>query len=262
MGWAPPAFEVRERPGASLPDLVAAYLDGHPALPPRRRSEGPGTAGTVALPGTGPLVIGIGGSVAAGKSTCAEELRARLPGTVEVISTDGFLHPNAVLEARGLGARKGFPESYDHALADDALGRIAAGHTDVEVPTYSHRTYDIGGPPTVVRRPDVLIIEGVVALQPPIGRHCSVRIYIDAEEGDLRRWYVERFVALAAGGDGFYAQWARLPADEVRQLATMVWEHVNLPNLVAHILPTRWTADIVVRKGPDHQVNAVALRTA
>jgi type I pantothenate kinase len=252
--WAPPPFEVREPPDASLADVLAAHLDARDALRRGLRARGWGAAGG------GPLIVGVAGSVAAGKSTCAEELSARLPGRVAVISTDGFLHPNAELAARGLGARKGFPESYDHALADDVLGRIASGAPDVEVPTYSHRSYDIEGPPTVVRRPDVLIVEGVVALQPPIADYCSVRVYIDADEQDLRRWYVERFVVWAAEGVGFYAQWAGMPADEVRQVATMVWEHVNLSNLTEHILPTRWTADVVVRKRADHGVAALAVR--
>ncbi|HVM65536.1 MAG TPA: hypothetical protein VMU14_11790, partial [Acidimicrobiales bacterium] len=201
-GWAPAPFEVREAPGTSLADVLTAHLEGHEALRRGLRARGWETAGG------GPLIIGIAGSVAAGKSTCAEELRAALPGRGAVISTDGFLHPNAELAARGLLARKGFPESYDHALAEDVLGRIASGAAEVEVPTYSHRTYDIEGPPTVVRRPDILIVEGIVALQPPIAEYCSTRVYIDADETDLRRWYVERFVAWAGEGSGFYAQWA------------------------------------------------------
>jgi type I pantothenate kinase len=245
---------VQEAPGGSLPDVLTAHLEAREALRRGLHAGGWETAGG------GPLIIGVAGSVAAGKSTCAEELCARLPGRVGVISTDGFLYPNAELAARGLLARKGFPESYNRQLVDGVLSRIASGAPEVEVPTYSHHTYDIEGPPTVVRRPDVLIVEGVVALQAPIADYCSTRVYIDADEADLRRWYVERFVVWAGEGVGFYAQWAGMPADEVRQLATMVWEHVNLPNLTEHILPTRWTADVVVRMGADHNEAAVAVR--
>jgi type I pantothenate kinase len=210
--------------------------------------------------GRGPHVIGLAGGVAAGKSQFAREVADHLPGVrVEIISTDGFLLPNATLAARGLAARKGFPESYDHELATDVLQAIATGAGDVPVPRYSHRTYDIEGPPQVVSDPDVLIVEGITALQRPIAGFCSLRVYLDADEADLRRWYVERFVRLAEEGDGFYAQWAGVPAEEVRSLATMVWQHVNLPNLTDHILPTRWDADVVVRKAADHSIAAVAV---
>ena len=249
--WSPPAFEVREAGVEAVSEVVLHRLD---AL------SSPGLADRGRL-GEGPLVIGLAGSVAAGKSRLAAELRSQVgTGRVEIIGTDGFLFPNATLSARGLAARKGFPESYDGALATAVLGRIAGGERDVLVPTYSHQTYDVDGPPQLVRRPEVVIVEGVNALLPPIVDFCALRVFLDADERDLQRWYVERFVSLVAEGEGFYRQWAGMPAAEVRQLATMVWEHVNLPNLTEHILPTRWTADVVVRKGPDHRVVAVALR--
>ena len=239
--WAPPAFEVRNAGGESAASVIAAH-----ALAAQE----------------GPLIIGVAGSVAVGKSRCAFELRTLLEGgrRVEVVSTDGFLFPNATLVARGLFARKGFPESYDAECATDVLARIASGEAGVAVPRYSHRTYDIEGPPQVVDRPDVVVLEGIVALHAPFRDFCSVGVYLDAEEADLRRWYVERFVELVVAGEGFYAQWAGMGGDEVRALASMVWEHVNLPNLTDHILPTRWTADVVVRKGADHTATAVAVR--
>ena len=239
--WAPGGFEVHDLHGEPAATAIASY-----AL----AAEG------------APLVVGLTGSVAAGKSHCASELRSLLERErrVEVVSTDGFLFPNATLAARGLLMRKGFPESYDAELATDLLGRIPAGEPGVAVPRYSHRTYDIDGPPQVITRPDVVVLEGVVALQPPFRQFCSVGVYLDADEVDLHRWYVERFVELVAEREGFYAQWAGMGPDEVRELASMVWEHVNLPNLADHILPTRWTADVVVRKAPDHSVSAVAVR--
>jgi len=243
--WVPPGFVLVEDAPSSAAAAIAASI---------------GPAGSSAG-ATGPLIIGIGGGVAAGKSHCASSLAALLSGArAEVISTDGFLFSNAELEARGLFARKGFPESYDHALASDVLARLASGAEMVEVPCYSHQTYDVDGPPQVVHRPDVVIIEGVMALQPPIAEFCSLRAYLDADEADLRGWYVSRFLTLVEEGEGFYAQWAGMGADDVSRLATAVWEHVNLPNLVDRILPTRPTADVIVRKGADHSVAAVAVR--
>jgi type I pantothenate kinase len=238
--WAPPPFEVEDAPALSAAAAIAAH-----AAPLCR----------------GRLLIGLAGGVAAGKSRCASELVGLLEGRrVDVISTDGFLFPNATLDARGLSGRKGFPESYDTELAADVLARLASGEDEVEVPRYSHRTYDITGTPQVVSRADVVIVEGVMALQPPIATFCGLRAFLDAEEADMRRWYVSRFVALVEEGEGFYSQWAGMPADDIGRLATAVWEHVNLPNLVEHILPTRWTADVVVRKAGDHSVSAVAVR--
>jgi len=253
--WAPPPFEVHPAPVVPA-EVVALHLDARASV---RRGLG---ASGWRNAGAGPFIVGVAGGVAAGKSWFAEELRGALGGRrVEVISTDGFLYSNADLAARGLAARKGFPESYDRELAMNVLQRVAAGDREVAVPRYSHRSYDIEGPPHVIGEVEVLIVEGVVALQPPVADFCSLRIYLDADEPDVRGWFVERFVQLVENAqDDFYAQWAGMRADEVRRLATMVWEQVNLPNLVAHILPTRWTADLVVRKAADHSVAALAVR--
>jgi type I pantothenate kinase len=242
--WAPPPFEVHEGSTAALTEIVRQRLDAR--------------ATSVPAP-TGPFVIGVAGGVAAGKSTFAGELGEQVGGA-QVIGTDGFLFPNTTLNARGLLSRKGFPESYDTELAADVLRRITEGQTDVAIPRYSHTTYDIDGPPQVVRQPNVLVVEGVNALQPPFAGYSSLRIYLDADEPDLRRWYADRFVALVQQGEGFYARWTGVPEDEVRSLATMTWEYVNLPNLTEHILPTRWTADVVVRKAADHTIAAIAVR--
>jgi type I pantothenate kinase len=252
---APPPFEVRSTGLGPVADVVRHHLDARGSLRRGLAADGWPRAGA------GPFVIGLAGSVAGGKSRVAAEL-CELVGDarVDVLSTDGFLFPNATLTARGLAARKGFPESYDAELATDVLRRIAVGERKVPVPRYSHRSYDIDGPPQVVDQPDVLVVEGVNALQPPIADFCSIRVYLDADEADLRRWYVDRFLELVEEAEGFFAQWKGMPVDDVRRLATTVWEHVNLPNLTEHILPTRWTADVVVRKAADHSVAAVAVR--
>jgi type I pantothenate kinase len=218
---------------------------------------------------TRPLMVGLAGGVASGKSACADALADLLAARaghphVAVVSTDGFLLSNAVLGERGLAARKGFPESYDHDLVADVLGRIALGHEGVEVPRYSHRTYDIDDRPVVLGRPDVVIVEGINALTPVVSDFCSLLVYLDAAEADLRAWFVARFQALtaeAAGDPGsFFAAWVGAGPDEVHGLAVTVWEHVNRVNLDEHILPTRWRADIVLRKGPDHALTHAAVR--
>ena len=220
---------------------------------------------------SGPLLVAVAGSVAAGKSTLAAALAAALAAhpdgpVVEVVSTDGFLYPNAALAARGLLARKGFPETYDHGLIADVLGRVARGARDIAVPRYSHRTYDRAGPPQVLHQPDVVIVEGIHALAPPVADLCTVLVYLDAAPDDLRSWFVTRFTGLVAAAHddpgSFFAGWTAMSDDDVRHLAAAVWEQVNLVNLVEHILPTRWQADIVLRKGADHAVTHVATRTS
>jgi type I pantothenate kinase len=207
-------------------------------------------------------VVGIAGAVAVGKSTLAAALAEGLEGrgrTVAVLATDGFLWPNAVLEARDLLARKGFPETYDLDRLQRVVDAARAGDPSLEVPVYSHERYDVLDEPVRLARPDVLVVEGVIALQRRFG---DLGIYLDAAADDVERWYVERFqdLVVAAKDDptSFYRGWADLDRDAVAELARGVWGMVNLPNLVEHIAPTRARADVVVRKGPDHAIREVS----
>lgn len=210
------------------------------------------------------LVAGITGSVAVGKTTLARQLAQALGDglDVEIVSTDGFLLPNTVLEPAGLLMRKGFPESYDHqglAAAISGLKRLAAGGPPVLVPAYSHALYDID--PTGARHitaADVVLVEGLGLApaadgsRPPL----DLLVYIDAEEADVRRWFVERFIGLwAAAADdptSFYARFRHLDEAAARAFAVTVWEGVNLPNWQQHIARARDVADLVAKKAGDH----------
>jgi type I pantothenate kinase len=228
-----------------------------------------------------PYIIGVAGSVAVGKSTTARVLQALLarwsPGPkVDLITTDGFLFPNAVLERRGLMQKKGFPESYDLPTLLAFLSDIKAGRTPVRAPVYSHLTYDIVPNNWVeVSQPDILIVEGVNVLQtgrlPRDGRAVPVvsdffdfSVYLDAEEPVLRDWYVRRFLALrdTAFHDprSYFHRYALLSDDEATATAIAIWERTNRANLEDNILPTRPRATLILKKGADHVVEQVALR--
>ncbi len=226
-------------------------------------------------------VIGITGSVAAGKSTIARELvrlLGRGPGrpAVDLLTTDGFLFPNRTLEERGLLARKGFPETYDHPALIAALEAVRSGRPEVGVPVYSHQTYDIvPGAVQWIRAPDLLVVEGLTVLQGGPGGGGEVgpapeglidlALYVDAAEEDLSRWLTDRLLALRASGAGASSDFLRwlstLTVSETRQLAASAWTEVNLVNLREHVAPTRGRADLILEKGADHRVRRILVRS-
>lgn len=224
-----------------------------------------------------PFVIGVAGSVAVGKSTVARllrELLARWDDTprVELVTTDGFLLPNAELERRGLMERKGFPESYDRRALLRFVSKVKSGATEVRAPFYSHLSYDIvPDADIVVRRPDVLIVEGLNVLQPPAAGHglavsdlFDFTVYVDARTADVATWYEERFLKLQRGAfanpQSYFHRYSSLTEDEARAKARDIWKRINEPNLLQNIVPTKSRADLVLRKGPDHKVHSVLLR--
>jgi type I pantothenate kinase len=228
-----------------------------------------------------PYVIGIAGSVAAGKSTIARILQAllgRWPDhpRVDLVTTDGFLFPNATLEARGLMARKGFPESYDVRTLMRFLAELKAGAPEVHAPKYSHLTYDIlPDEEIILRSPDIVIVEGVNVLQTPARRGRSdatlvvsdffdFSIYVDATEGDLERWYVDRLLLLRQTSlhdpRSYFNFLTQYSEDATRDFAKQIWAQVNLVNLHENIAPTRGRAHLVLEKDGDHAVQRVRLR--
>ena len=227
-----------------------------------------------------PFLVGLGGSVAVGKSTAARALRellARWPHhpRVDIVTTDGFLYPTAVLEERGLLGRKGFPESYDVRALLAFVRDLKAGKDRVTSPVYSHVLYDIvPGAGVVVERPDIVIVEGLNVLQTSaaadgaprvfVSDYFDFTIYVDAETDDIRSWYLERFLALRntafREASSYFHRYARLSDAEAAETAGRIWAEINEPNLVTNILPTRERADLVLHKGRDHAVVEVRLR--
>ena len=228
-----------------------------------------------------PYIIGVGGSVAVGKSTTARVLQAllaRWPNVpkVDLVTTDGFLYPNAVLEREGLMERKGFPESYDLPALLRFLSDVKAGRRPIRAPIYSHLVYDIMANQWVeIDRPEILIVEGLNVLQtgpPPKGGKAipyvsdffDFSIYLDANEEVLRHWYVDRFLTLRGTAfrdpKSYFHRYATLSDADAVETATAIWRRINLLNLHENILPTRQRADLILTKGDSHQVEEVALR--
>ena len=228
-----------------------------------------------------PYIIGMAGSVAVGKSTAARVLRAllaRLPAApkVDLITTDGFLYPNAVLRAEGLMERKGFPESYDTARLLQFLTDIKAGKGAVTAPKYSHLVYDVLDDEVItIDNPDILIVEGLNVLQPArlprdgkaipfVSDFFDFSIYINADADLIEKWYVSRFIQLRATAfsdpRSFFHRYSVLTDAEARETSLKIWNSINLPNLRENILPTRQRADLILHKGANHSIEAVALR--
>jgi type I pantothenate kinase len=223
-----------------------------------------------------PYVIGVAGSVAVGKSTFARILQALLSRwpdhpKVGLVTTDGFLYPNAVLEGRGIMNRKGFPESYNTRRLIDFLAAVKSGESEVRAPVYSHVVYDIvPGEENIVRQPDIMILEGLNVLQVGDGGreyvsdYFDFSIYIDADEADVQEWYVERFLTLCAtifqDERSYFHRFSHLDHDEAVATARGIWNEINGLNLKENILPTRERASLILRKDRDHAITAVQLR--
>jgi type I pantothenate kinase len=228
-----------------------------------------------------PYVIGVAGSVGAGKSTAAEVLLSLISlwperPKVDLVSTDGFLYPNRVLRSRGLMDRKGFPESYDLPLLLGFLADVKSGRAEVSAPIHSHLTYDIVPDQVqIVKRPNVLIVEGLNILEagisePPDGQRVFVSdyfdfsIYVNAEEEHIREWYVQRFLRLRETAleddSAYFHRYAGLSVEETKGVARRIWEEIDHPNLVENIEPTKSRARLILEKGRDHSIRSVQLR--
>jgi type I pantothenate kinase len=227
-----------------------------------------------------PYFIGLAGSVCVGKSTTARLLQALLADWpshphVDLITTDGFLFPNRLLQERGLMRRKGFPESYDLRRLVRFLAEVKAGRAQVSAPVYSHLTYDIvPDQQQVIHQPDILIVEGLNILRRNEHVHQRQRlfvsdffdftIYVDADERDLEQWYIERFLTFRETAfrdpSSFFTRFAQLSVEEAIQTARGIWHEINVPNLHENILPTRERAHLILKKSANHLIQEIRLR--
>ena len=228
-----------------------------------------------------PFIIGVAGSVAVGKSTTARVLQAllaRWPNVpkVDLITTDGFLFPNVILEREGLMEKKGFPESYDLPALLRFLTDVKAGHRPAKAPVYSHLTYDVTPNQWVeVDRPEILIVEGLNVLQtgrppkdgkaiPYVSDFFDFSVYLDAEDDVLKSWYVDRFLTLRSTAfrdpKSYFHRYSGLSDAEAEKTAGSIWDRINLLNLHENILPTRQRADLILKKNESHLVEDVSLR--
>lgn len=223
-----------------------------------------------------PYVIGIAGSVAVGKSTLARLLQTILSEyyknkQVDLITTDGFLYPNEILEKKGLMERKGFPESYDMHRLISFMGDVKSGKEDIKVPKYSHDVYNIvEGEFQTINQPDILIVEGINTLQLPANEKIyasdffDFSFYVDAEPENIEKWYLQRFGILVDTAfkdpDNFYNIFADVKRSEAFAYAKKIWKTVNLQNLENYILPTRFRADVILHKTTDHYIDQILLR--
>lgn len=223
-----------------------------------------------------PYVIGIAGSVAVGKSTLARLLQTILAQyykdkKVDLITTDGFLYPNEILEERDIMNRKGFPESYDMHRLITFMGDVKSGKPNVKVPKYSHDVYNIvPGEYHVIDRPDILIVEGINTLQLPANEKIyasdffDFSFYVDAEPDNIEKWYLQRFGILVDTAfrdpKNYYNRFANVEREEAFDYAKKVWKEVNLKNLVDNILPTRFRADAILHKTTNHYIDQILLR--
>ncbi|OJJ09515.1 type I pantothenate kinase [Alphaproteobacteria bacterium AO1-B] len=231
--------------------------------------------------GKTPFIIGVAGSVSVGKSTTSRVLRellARWPASpkVDLITTDGFLFPNAILESEGLMSKKGFPESFDRPRLLKFLSDIKAGKRHVRAPVYSHFYYDVmPGHTVTVDKPDILIVEGLNVLQtrelprdgravPFVSDFFDFSVYMDADEELLRQWYVDRFMRLRETAfrdpESYFHKFSRITDKEAVETANTIWSNINLINLRENILPTRPRADLILTKNASHRISKVALR--
>ncbi|GAM72711.1 pantothenate kinase [Vibrio sp. JCM 19236] len=228
-----------------------------------------------------PFIIGIAGSVAVGKSTTARLLKALLSRwenhpKVDLVTTDGFLYPKKVLEDRGIMHRKGFPESYDIKRLVQFVADVKAGKPELEVPVYSHITYDITDEVKVVDRPDILIIEGLNVLQSGmdyphephrvfVSDFLDFSIYVDADSDVIEQWYVDRFLKFRSGAftkpNSYFGHYTKLTEQEANDKARSIWREINGLNLDRNILPTKNRAKLILHKSGDHSVDQISLRS-